>query len=121
MASIKQEEPGRFSAQTKGHLINVVALRQRISALNPSEAQRKAIETDLRGIRQRLQHLLAVSPAIIYTTKASGDYECTFVSENLRAIMGYAPQEMTTDIGRASCRVRVEDAARVVDKCTSLI
>jgi hypothetical protein len=44
-----------------------------------------------------LQYLLAVSPAIIYTTKASGDYACTFVSENLRAIMGYSPQEMTTD------------------------
>src|SRR5262245_49629970 len=121
MASIKQEEPGRFSAQTKGHLINVVALRQRISALNPSEAQRKAIETDLRGIRQRLQHLLAVSPAIIYTTKASGDYECTFVSENLRAIMGYAPQEMTTDPKHWPDHLSPEDAPRVLDECPSLI
>jgi len=77
--------------ETKGHLINVVDLHRRISALNPSEAQRKAIETDLRDIRQRLQYLLAISPAIIYTTKASGDYACTFVSENLRAIMGYSP------------------------------
>src|SRR5262245_64424293 len=121
MASIKQEEPGRFSAQTKGHLINVVALRQRISALNPSEAQRKAIETDLRGIRQRLQHLLAVSPAIIYTTKASGDYECTFVSENLRAIMGYAPQEMTTDTKHWPDHLHPADAPRVLDECPSLI
>ena len=36
--------------------------------------ERKSIETELSGTRQRLQYLLAVSPAIIYTTKASGDY-----------------------------------------------
>jgi hypothetical protein len=66
-------------------VIDVVGLRQLIGALNPSETQRKAIETDLKGIDQRVQDLVAVSPAIIYTTKASGDYACTFVSENLRA------------------------------------
>ena len=65
--------------------------------LRPSKSERKAIAKELKGTRQRLQYLLAVSPAIIYTTKASGDFGCTFVSENLRAIMGYSPQEMTTD------------------------
>jgi PAS domain-containing protein len=101
MVSIKQEEADRsginqpVAAHTKERLIDVVGLRNLISTLNPSEAQRKAIETDLKGIRQRLQYLLAVSPAIIYTTRASGDYACTFVSENLQTIMGYAPQEMT--------------------------
>ena len=38
--------------------------------------------------RQRLQYLLAVSPTIIYTTQASGSYACTFISENLKSIMG---------------------------------
>jgi hypothetical protein len=52
--------------------------------------------TELKSARQRLQYLLAVSPTTIYTTKASGGYACTFISENLRAIMGYAPEEMTT-------------------------
>jgi adenylate cyclase len=107
--------------ETKGHLINVVDLHRRISALNPSEAQRKAIETDLRDIRQRLQYLLAISPAIIYTTKASGDYACTFVSENLRAIMGYSPQEMTTDPKCWPDHLHPEDAPRVFDKLPPLI
>ena len=57
-----------------------------------SSGARSAIESELIGTRQRLQYLLAVSPAIIYTTQASGDgYACTFVSENLQAIMGYSP------------------------------
>ena len=78
--------------------------------LEAFEAERKAIATELKGTRQRLQYLLAVSPAIIYTTKATGDYACTFVSENLRAIMGYTPQEMTTDPKGWPERLHPDDA-----------
>ncbi|MBI4390856.1 MAG: hypothetical protein HY575_03145, partial [candidate division NC10 bacterium] len=54
--------------KTKEQLIDeLVGLRQRISALEALETERKAIETELRDARQRLQYLLAVSPAIIYT------------------------------------------------------
>ena len=64
----------------------------------PAGRDHGSIESELIGARQRMQSLLAVSPAIIYTTQASGDgYRCTFVSENLRSIMGYSPEEMTTD------------------------
>jgi PAS domain S-box-containing protein len=127
MASIKREEAGRsgsnqpVAAHAKERLIDVVGLRNLISTLNPSEAQRKAIETDLKGIRQRLQYLLAVSPAIIYTTKASGDYACTFVSKNLLAIIGYAPQEMTTDPKHWPDHLHPEDAPRIFDECPPLI
>src|SRR5262245_61514910 len=80
--------------ETKEQFVDeLVCLHQRISALNPSETQREAIETDLNGIRQRLQYLLAVSPAVIYATRASDDHACSFVSRNLQAIMGYSPQE----------------------------
>jgi PAS domain S-box-containing protein len=85
------------AVETKGHL----GLHRRISALNPSEAQLEAI---------------AVSPAIIYTTKASGDYACTFVSENLRAIMGYSPAEMTTDPKCWPEHLHPEDAPRVFER-----
>jgi PAS domain S-box-containing protein len=83
--------------------------------------ERKSIETELSGTRQRLQYLLSVSPAIIYTTKASGDFGCTFVSENLRAIMGYSPQEMTTDPKSWPDHLHPDDAARVFEECAPLI
>ena len=64
---------------------------QSTSASVPGAAGHRAIESELIDARQRMQHLLAVSPAIIYTTQSTGDgYACTFVSENLRAIMGYS-------------------------------
>jgi PAS domain S-box-containing protein len=84
-------------------------------------SERKRIETELQGTRQRLQYLLAVSPAIIYTNKASGDYACTYVSENLRAIMGYTPEEMTTDPRCWADHLHPEDAPRVFEELPPLI
>ena len=72
-------------------------LRQRVRALETAGRQ-ATVELQPKGTGLGLRQLLAASPAIIYTTQASGDYRCTFVSENLRAIMGYSPEEMTTDL-----------------------
>ena len=108
--------------KTKKQLLEELqSLRQRIRDLEAFESERKAIATELKGTRQRLQYLLAVSPAIIYTTKASGDYACTFVSENLRAIMGYTPQEMTTDPKGWPDHLHPEDAQRAYGEMVPLI
>jgi hypothetical protein len=66
--------------KTKPQLVDeVVALRQRTGDLEAFEAEPKAIASDLKGTRQRLQYLLAASPAIISTTKVSGGYACAAV------------------------------------------
>ena len=83
--------------------------------------ERKAIETELKEARERSQYLLTVSPAIIYTTQASGDYACTFVSENIRSILGYAPEEMVTDPKFWPARLHPEDAPRVFEEVFPLI
>jgi PAS domain S-box-containing protein len=113
------EAERKATEKTKDQLIN--EQRQRISDLEAFEAERKAIATELKGTRQRLQYLLAVSPAIIYTTKASGDYACTFVTDNLRAIMGYTPREMTTDPKGWPDHLHPDDAPRVFDEMHPLI
>ena len=102
-------------------LDEISALRQRVNDLEAFETERRAIATELKGTRQRLQYLLAVSPAIIYTTKATGDYACTFVSENLRAIMGYTPQEMTTDPKGWPEHLHPDDAPRAFGEMQPLI
>jgi len=96
-------------------------LRERVYALEEIESDRDAIERELKSTRQRLQHLLAVSPAIIYTTKASGDFACTYVSENLQAIMGYTPEQMTTDPKCWPDHLHPEDTRRILDECPRLV
>src|SRR5262245_63098464 len=84
--------------KTKEQLVEeLLGLRKRVSALEALENEREAIATELTGARKRVQYLLAVSPAIIYTTHASGNYACTFVSENLHPIMGYTAEEMRSE------------------------
>ena len=48
--------------------------------LNRQINERRGMEVDLKEARARLEHVLAVTPAIIYTNQPSGDYACTFVS-----------------------------------------
>lgn len=111
-----------YEKKTKKQLVDeVLGLRQRIHDLEAFEAERKDIASELKGTRQRIQYLLAVSPAIIYTTKASGDYACTFVSENLRAIMGYTPEQMTTDPKGWPDHLHPDDASRVLSEMSPLI
>ena len=120
--SAPPSSPGEDEKKTKIQLLDeLLGLRRRMGELEAFENERKAIAKELKGTRQRLQYLLAVSPAIIYTTKASGDYACTFVSENLRAIMGYTPQEMTTDPKGWPDHLHPDDAPRVFDEMLPLI
>jgi PAS domain S-box-containing protein len=95
----------------------VIELRE----LEAQHVGRETIETELISARQRFQRLLAASPAIIYTTHASGDYACTFVSENIQTIMGFSPEEMITDPKCWPDRLHPEDAARVLDELAPLI
>ena len=108
--------------KTRTELLEEVArLHQRLTTQESLDVDRRTIEAELKGTRQRLQYLLAVSPAIIYTTKATGDYACTFVSENLRDIMGYTPQEMTTDPKCWPDHLHPDDAPRVIEEIAPLI
>ena len=85
---------------------------------------RKQVEQALgerMALMNDLQNLVAASPAVIYTTKASGDFACTFVSENLLSTMGYAPWEMREDPKFWSKRLHPEDAPRVYKELGSMI
>ncbi len=60
-----------------------------------------------------LQALVAASPSVIYTTQVSGDFACTFVSDNLKSTMGYAPWEMRDDPKFWVKHLHPDDAERV--------
>ena len=80
-----------------------------------------AVKVEATETNARLQQMLAASPAVIYTTRASGDCACTFVSDNLRTVIGYSPQEMTTDPKHWPDNLHPQDAAQVIDKVAALI
>jgi PAS domain S-box-containing protein len=83
--------------------------------------ERKGIELELNAAHERLQHVLAVCPAIIYTTQASGDYSCTFVSENIKEILGYTQSEMLDDPDFWTTHIHPQDTRRVMSEVFRLI
>ncbi len=46
-------------------------------------------DQELRVARERLDRLLAASPAVIYSAKPSGDFGTTYISPNIRELAGY--------------------------------
>ena len=85
-----------------------------VESLNRQLTERKGMEGELKDTRARLQHVLAVTPSIIYTNQASGDYACTFVSDSLKAIMGYTPHEMLDDPDFWTTHLHPQDARQVL-------
>ena len=59
-----------------------------------ARARRGARGDAARGnAEKRLANLLAACPAVIYSFRATGDFAPTFVSDNLRDLLGYQPAE----------------------------
>ena len=50
---------------------------------------RKAAEEAIAATRAHVEQLLASSPAVIYSFKASGDFRPTYVSQNIKDWLGY--------------------------------
>jgi len=55
-------------------------------------SSRKQVEEELHSVRQRLEHLLATGPAMLYSCEACGDYGATYISDNMQSLFGHAPQ-----------------------------
>ncbi|HZD48763.1 MAG TPA: PAS domain-containing protein, partial [Silvibacterium sp.] len=75
---------------------------------------RKAAEEALEATRQRLEHLVARSPAVIYSFKATGDYTPTFISKNVKDLLGYETREYLASPDFWQTRVHPKDLDRIL-------
>ncbi|MEG5163440.1 GAF domain-containing protein [Microcoleus sp. AT3-A2] len=60
-----------------------------IAALAMEARDRKQAELNLRSVTERLQYLLATTPAVIFSCKLGENYDVTFVSDNIVSMIGY--------------------------------
>lgn len=75
---------------TTGDVVHSISIQRDIT-------DRKRAEEELIKTKARLGFLLSSVPAAIYSSKASGDYGATFVSDNVKLITGYDPDEFIND------------------------
>ncbi|MFC1747553.1 PAS domain S-box protein [Pseudomonadota bacterium] len=51
------------------------------------------IEKQIKGIDERINDLISISPAVIYTCKAQNGFHATYVSGNVKTLLGYDASE----------------------------
>ena len=81
---------------------------------------RKQAEASEDAARARLSALLESAPAVIYSFKASGDYAPTFVSENIKRLLGYCPEKYLEHADFWRNNVHPEDLPSVEAEQTKL-
>ncbi len=89
-----------------GQIVGFLGIAQDITA-------RTRAELENRLLKERLEFLLASSPAMIYSCKPSGDYAATFMSMNIRSILGYYPDDFTQTENFWASHIHPDDAPRV--------
>jgi PAS domain S-box-containing protein len=75
--------------------------------------ERKRAEETLHATRERLRYLVSSSPAVFYSSKPSGDYGATFISENVAKQTGYEARDFIEDSKFWADHIHPEDAPLV--------
>jgi len=78
---------------------------------------RRRAEEQMRVANERLQYLLAGSPAVIYTARASGNYGATFISDNVSQMVGFEGRRFLGSDGFWLDRVHPGDREHVLREC----
>ncbi len=96
----------------------VVENRQHRENLEQLVAQRTQ---ELRKTEQRLQHLLASSPSVIYSMYPQGNViKISFVSERVKDILGYTPEE-TCNFQFWQSIIHPEDVSSFVNRMSMML
>jgi len=74
---------------------------------------RKAAEEGEDAARARLSALLETAPSVIYSFKARDDYAPTFISENIKRLLGYCPEKYLEHADFWRSHVHPEDLSAV--------
>ena len=64
---------------------------------------------------QLLARLVHASPAVLYSCNVAGDCGTIAVTENVRAVLGYTPEDFMGDPSFWAVRIHPEDSARVFE------
>jgi adenylate cyclase len=81
---------------------------------------RKRAEEAAVAARDHIEHLLKSSPAVVYSFKATGDYRPTFISHNVKDLLGYDRGEYLESPDFWRSRVHPADSPRILNEYSRL-
>jgi PAS domain S-box-containing protein len=95
-------------------------LQLEIEAHRDSENALQKSNEQIISINQQLSLLMESSPAMIYTCQAFGNFDATYISENIKKLLGYQTNEFLTIPGFWATNIHPEDQQRVFSELTIL-
>jgi PAS domain S-box-containing protein len=95
--------------------------RQKIIGTIRDITVRHRAEEELKKTRQRLQHVLTSSPAVIYACNPAGDCATTFISTNVKTELGYDSEDFVNDPHFWIDHIHPDDIPYVKDEFSKLV
>ena len=83
--------------------------------------ERKLADEELAATRARLDHLMASSPAVLYSVPVASSYGIRSISDNVERVLGYTPAEVVADTEFWLSRVHPDDAAHAREAWTATL
>jgi len=74
----------------------------------------------LVSAQNRLSHLISFTPAVIYSFEVTGDNNATFVSENIKDLLGYEPKEYLEDRDFWADKLHPDDKDKILHEFPNL-
>jgi PAS domain S-box-containing protein len=98
----------RFATEAGGETAALAA------ALNRMVERLQAAIGQAAATGRRLDFLVSAAPMVVYAAKPSGDYGATYISPNIRRLLGYAPEDFLGDSGFWANHIHPDDRAWVL-------
>jgi PAS domain S-box-containing protein len=117
---LKKRDGTTFAAEISAGEFISDGRRKIIGAIRDITIRHRA-EEELKKTKQRLQHVLTSSPAVIYACHPAGDCATTFISDNVKTELGHDPLKFTEDRHFWIDHIHPEDVAHVKAEFAKLV
>jgi len=121
--AVKILQGGAADYLTKDMLSPETVTRRLRTVIRVAEAEkeRKAAQARLSDMNARLHYLIDNNPAITYSTVPTGDFKITYISDNLKIILGYEAEEVLGDLDFWIDHVHPEDMPSLWQRLPTLM
>ncbi len=116
---MKRKDGSVFYADVNGSTMTFEGKTYAMGIFRDVTERKKAVRR-IEDSESRLNFLVSSTPAIIYTSRAGGDYGATFISETVRSQLGYEPDAFLQDADFWATSIHPGDVQRVFEGLKSL-
>jgi len=120
LRSLVKKDGSTFPAEISTGVFLSGGRRKIIGAIRDITIRHRA-EEELKKTRQRLQHVLTSSPAVIYACNPSGDCATTFISTNVKTELGHDSEDFVNDRHFWIDHIHPDDIQYVKDEFSKLV